>query len=544
MTLDVSRYRPLGNVNEIQAAETQPQSSPVQSMQQEQSFAEPQSIDMSKYKKIGNANETQKVAQQEEQSIAGKLWQKTGDVLRGPGRWAASMITGEDRAGQAPQILGLAKVATWPADVVKSIAQGLALEGMEDAENASIELGIPFDREKYLKGVEEAIAPILTQDAIEEFIEEKTGIQLQPRTEEQKGSRTAFELLSLAPKKAPPVKAPAQLTELSEIGAKYGMKPVAISEAQSVKGVTPKISSKKIGKIKGQLKQETENLSNAIIKKEIPAAKARDMGLDLEKTTKEYYDVAKERAAQFKDPIDMSVVNRRIDNKISTLKSKAKVPSESTAKEIETLEKIKKNLNEHKFNPSETIDQYRAHNDTVDSLYKKTTMTGLEEAEASAYAVANDALVDAVSAQSGNKVSLPFRTGNSMFKQTQNLKFVEKSLDKAMETEKGLKELLRSSKRGKLEEALGKDAVKKLDEVSTYRYEIGKRLDAYKAEGLDFGKSKFIRRVLEQTQGRYKGRLLASEDLRNSYIQMQKQILRKEFSAAEKTAENIIESMD
>jgi hypothetical protein len=226
------------------------------------------------------------------------------------------------------------------------------------------------------------------------------------------------------------------------------------------------------------------------------------------------------------------------------LQAKAKVPSESTAKEMETLLKIRKDLNVHKFNAGETIDQYRAHNDTVSSLYKKTAMTGFEEAEARAYAVANDALVDAVSAQSGNQVSLPFRTGNSMFKQTQNLEFVEKSLEKAMETEKGLKELLRSSKRGKLEEALGKDAVKKLDEVSTYRHEIGKRLDAYKAEGLDFGKSKFLRRLLENAQGKYKGRILTSEDLTNSYIQMQKQILQKKFTAAEKTAESIIESLD
>lgn len=535
MTLDTSRYRVLGNVNEIQAAEEQQQ--PVAAEPMSQQLFTQQPIDLSKYKKVSNINDVQEQEPIQQQQSAPSFIPKNAP------REPATL------AGTAAQGLGLLKRFTWQADVAKTLATGLALEGMDDAEEASYKLGIPFDREKYMKAVEESVAPILTQDVIEEFIQDKFGVQLRPKTEGEKKLRTVAEFVSLTPKellKVPPsqVKPPAQLSELSKIGEKYGMKPVAISEAESVTGITPRISQKKSGKIKGQLKKETKALSDAIVKKEIPAAKAREMGFDLEKTTGEYFDVATERAAQYKEPVNMTVVNKRIDNKIAELEGKAKVPSESTAKEIETLRKIRKDLNQHQYDATETIKQYRAHNDTVASLYKKTAMTGFEEAEAEAYAVANDALVDAISAQSKTQVALPFRTGNAMYKQTKNLEFVEQNLEKAMETEKGLKELLRSKKRTKLEDALGKDAVKKLDEISTYQYEIGKRLKAYESQGLDYGKSKFIRRVLEQSVGRYKGRILTSENLRNEYIQMQKQILRKEFSAAEATAKNIIESLD
>ncbi len=143
---------------------------------------------------------------------------------------------------------GAAKIATWTADVAKKIAEGLALEGMEDAENASIERGIPFDREKYMKAVEEATAPILTQDVIEKWFEKETGLPLEPKTAKQKGTRLTSEVFgfmkpineikgaSFYPKQPSPP--PASLNIASEIiGPNAPSQFVSGEEAlQSIKG--------------------------------------------------------------------------------------------------------------------------------------------------------------------------------------------------------------------------------------------------------------------------------------------------------------------
>lgn len=71
--------------------------------------------------------------------------------------------------------LGVAKTATWYADIYKNFAHA---EGMQELQELE-ERGIPVDREKYIKGLEDALSYIPTQELAEKGFQKITGISLE-----------------------------------------------------------------------------------------------------------------------------------------------------------------------------------------------------------------------------------------------------------------------------------------------------------------------------------------------------------------------------
>ncbi len=88
--------------------------------------------------------------------------------------------TAQNIASSAPVQfgLGVAKAATYPADLMKMFGKAELLQELEDLE----ERGIPIDRKKYLKGMEEALNLYPTQELAEKGIEKATGISLEPKS--------------------------------------------------------------------------------------------------------------------------------------------------------------------------------------------------------------------------------------------------------------------------------------------------------------------------------------------------------------------------
>jgi len=94
--------------------------------------------------------------------------------------------------------LGLASAFTWPADILKIGMMGEGLAEIDELEDAFKKAGKPFDRSEYIRKVAETSQFIPTQHLLENLIEEKAGIKLEPKSETGKNIRKFFQLIGLS----------------------------------------------------------------------------------------------------------------------------------------------------------------------------------------------------------------------------------------------------------------------------------------------------------------------------------------------------------
>lgn len=365
------------------------------------------------------------------------------------------------------------------------------------------------------------------------------------------------------------------LSELSEIGQKYGMRPVAATEIKSPQGMKPVVTKRRVSKIKSEIDTQTDAISKAIIKKQIPAAEARALGVNLDEAYEGYINTAKARAKASNKEISLEPVVNKIDSEISRLRAKSPNPSDDVKHQIAKLEELKdsfmmKNPNykppvksrffnsyfkakgpekiAKTFMPEDIITQFQAHNKNRQQMFKKSMMTGFEESESRAIEIVNNAMVDALEGATDKSISLPFRMSNEMFSQTRNLEYVEQALEVAMEKPTGLRDLLRNApKKEKFTRALGEKGVKQLEEVGKYQAEVSTRLDKLVSQrDIELSNLSSFRRVIKEATTilpRIAGYKYTGKDLSSKYIRMQKQFLRKQYAEAEKTAEEIISNL-
>lgn len=450
----------------------------------------------------------------------------------------------------ALQFAGLAKVATWPADVLKTLGVAESLQELQDLKDR----GFDIDEKKYMEALQQASNMFPTQDLLEQLAEEHLGIPFEPKTAKQKKIRTAAEFLGFFGKpavKGITQKPPIEPTELSKIGQKYGMRPVAATEISEPVGTTPVVTKGRVKNIKQKISKQTNALVNAVIKKNIPAAEARALGVDLDAAYEGYITTARQRAAADKNAYSLDSVIEGLDKEISRIKAKSRNPSKEAQAQIDKLNELRSSFleegNPKKFSQTDIINQFQAHNKDVSSAYKKTAMTGLEEAETKAYAKTNDLLVDFLQKTTGNQVALPFKMSNEIFNQTRNLEKVEHLLEKALKKPSGLKELMRSPNRKYVERAIGEKGSTQLTEIGRYQAEVAHRLDKMVSHReLELSNLTTFRRLVNEGTTilpRIAGYRYTGTDLGNKYIRAQKLFLQKQYKAAEKLAEEIISNL-
>jgi hypothetical protein len=105
------------------------------------------------------------------------------DELKVEEGWGKSLVR---YLAQIPS--GIAKVRTWPLELMKLIGTGDAFdpEEVDRVRDISEREGIPFDEEKYFKAAEAATDYFPTVGNAQRIVEEKTGLPLQARTRGQK----------------------------------------------------------------------------------------------------------------------------------------------------------------------------------------------------------------------------------------------------------------------------------------------------------------------------------------------------------------------
>jgi hypothetical protein len=358
------------------------------------------------------------------------------------------------------------------------------------------------------------------------------------------------------------------------IGEKYGLRPFAGTEIKEPRGITPTISKEQARGIKKEIKQSSENVVKAIVKENIPAAVARERGLDLNKASKDYYDLANNRAQVAKRRVNLLPIVEWMDKEIDSIQKSIPSISDPKNKRLSIIkeerkkflqpnpeynEKPSKILDEFgrpmrspvvpkemvkKIDARKTLKQYQAYNENVDRLYKKTEMTGLEQAEAKAYHDINDQLVNAMKASGNEAVARPFGYANEIYKQTKNLQLVEKILEDGFRNPNSLKNILKSSKRGYLQKSLGKDAMNQLDEIAKYQTAVSDKMkDFVKIQDPEYLNIRKLWRNIADIPARIAGKGYTGKDINNSYIKFQKKFLAKDYKAAEKEAEEILENL-
>ncbi len=246
--------------------------------------------------------------------------------------------------------LGLSQAVTSPLDLMKMYVTAEGLSGLEEAQEASDRMGIPFDMEAERKKFLGAMESMPTQQLAEEWLKQETGIDTQPKGRFQKVMRGIAELAGLSPKgqkipKLEPKKLGAEGQALRETAEEFGLRKFAGMEAEKPPGINPVVSTEKQAKLATELGETSKKAIEDIIEQKIPVKKMRDMGIDLENAYDVSYSAARKTAAEMGDkPIDFSNVLQWIDKEIG--KTKGSSPSLSTPqkKYIGILESEKKNL--------------------------------------------------------------------------------------------------------------------------------------------------------------------------------------------------------
>lgn len=418
--------------------------------------------------------------------------------------------------------LGAAKFFTWPLDALKLAMQGEGLSDIDEIEEAFAREGKPFDRNEYVKSVQELTNSIPTQQFIEDLVKEKTGIDLAPQGVAGRILRQGGEILSTGPKgllkagasqiakrsagalggagvseglkqlgapeilsdiagyaiggsaagKSKPKQISPEAEQLTKVAEKHGLRQFEGMQRE-VPPKNPIVSAEKQAKITGELNETSKKAIENVIENKLPIKKLRDSGVDLKVAYTKAFDQADMTAKNLLvQKMDLTDPLYWIANKKQQIKSSA--PSLSSTDKI-----LLKELNRHQkafrksqtITPEQALDQYKNFNEEVSGLYRKPEFTGSENAIRGIYEDLKSQWIKMIE-KSSPELSYELRFANKIFSETSNLNMVEGILEKSFKNGYDPKKLSTTlggmKNKAFLQRALGKDAVKDMIDIAHY----------------------------------------------------------------------------
>ncbi len=416
-------------------------------------------------------------------------------------------------------VLGLGKAYTYPADVLKLAMLGEGLSDIDDIEDAFKKEGKEFDRDKYIRTVFQQGEFIPTQDLLEQQVQKKTGIDLEPKTRTGKAFNKLFFLGGLSKgkgltkegiKKGAKVGATGAATTaaLRETGAPEVVSELAgdlaggaaslskqtrklSPEAKRLQDVAdkhglpfmefmtkdelptyPKITKGRKAALEKKLGMSSEEAIKKIISDEIPVTKLRTAGWDLEALESEAYEGVKKLAKKYPKPLNTDQIVVDIDREISRIKSLAPSPSDAQMAAIRILQNEKDSLEIGKANAQQLINQTQNYNANVKSIYKRPEFSGIQDEVKNAYGFLNNSIRNNIESQAGKEVTDALKAANSIYGQNAALARTEGMIQKAFKdgkySSKKLSQLLDSKQGAILRRDIGDKGVKDLREIAKY----------------------------------------------------------------------------
>lgn len=472
---------------------------------------------------------------------------------------------------------GAASYATWPADVFKASTRASARDVLAEMGEESPEA---------FQAVEESVGKIPTQESLENYLEQKSGVRFKPQGFGEETARTAGQLLSpkgitkgigtIAKRAGAAVggaiaqkglegmgvnpivaslvgitgaslgdlekRLSQQGAELRNMAEKHGLTqyPFMSREKEILK---PVITKTKATKIREELGSTSKAAIERVIKSKNPMADLRSNGVDINKYSNDLLNKTEELAKQSKTPVSLGSIVDTIDKKIQEVRSTAPSLSDVDKKFIEILEEKK---NDFSKSPSVSLEQYlnqyRKNNVDRKAFYKNPQMTHLQEAANSAYGFLNENMVKNLAHLPDKEFAKTFEAGNKIFQEKSNLLQAEHILNPFFEdpTANNLQRILKNEKKmAFLKRNLGEEGVKDINEIGKYiasaQQKLGENLVEHGENFVDLAKAFGITSLSSLVNPNVaamldigilssyvKGLVLTNKNLRHDYLNLAK----------------------
>lgn len=412
--------------------------------------------------------------------------------------------------------LGIAKAFTWPFDVLKIGMVGEALSDLDELEEAFKKEGKPFDRSKYLKSVAETSQFIPTQQLLEEYVTDKIGINLEPKTEIGKFINKFFTLASLTRgaglgkavsagtvgagttaglKAAGANEIVAELTgdllaggtaglkksaraftpevsALEKTAAKHGLPFPEYLTRDTAELIGPKISEARRMASQKELGMTTQEAIQDVISGKLPASKIRQQGGDLDVLVNDAYDNVKSLATSNTKTIPTNQVIDDINMEIARIRKNAPSPSDADMAAINILEREAQALESNPANTEQLVQQIKNYNQNVSQIYKRPEFSGREDAVRGAYAFLNNSIRNTIEQEAGTDVRQAMKAADSLFAEKSKLDRAEGMVSKAFKNgeynPKKLSQVLTSREGQIVRRELGDQAINEIRDIAKY----------------------------------------------------------------------------
>lgn len=435
--------------------------------------------------------------------------------------------------------LGLAKVFTWPLDVLKLAGIGEGIQAIDEMEEQAFLKGEPFDRNKAIESLGKAVEYFPTQTLAEQGVTKATGIELQPTTNSGKWVRHAAELASLSPgsviKKAVtgalgatggPIlqqlgvpEPAANLVSDIFVGGAANLKSVprafepetqrlanaadkfklpltqGMTSGKSLKGRAT-VSQDRLQSLQKDLGESSESALKKVIEDSLPMARLKNRGVNLQDFSNYAYDQTAKLSAKNPKQLNMAQVSENISNEINRIRSRSPSPSDQEVATIRLLEKEGEKLTSATPNSQQLINQFQNYNANQKEIYRKPRFTGVENGTRQGYEFLKKEITDAIESQVSPDISNSFKAANKIYSEYQKTLQSEAIIQKAFKygeyNPKALEKVLTGNQRQFLERNLGKQGIKDIEEIAHFgqqaQNKVLKQLNRSKSFGSEVAK--------------------------------------------------------
>jgi len=414
--------------------------------------------------------------------------------------------------------LGALNAFTWPASLLKYGMTQQALGDMDELQETYRKQGKEFDADQYIKDVNDRYGWVPTQELLEEGIANRTGLDLNPKSETGKGIRQFFTLATLARQGG--AGAPAAIKSgLAGAGTTAALKGVGVPEtpaniagdvisggtqalktkgprklspeAQEIKTIADKHglpflehmtepNAERVGKITEgrraaldkKLGMSSKEAIDQVIEGKLPRAKLKKAGQDLDILEADAYKHVDALTDANKTKLSMNNAVDEIRREAERIKSLAPLASTAEKDAIAVLEQQADALEKATPTAKQVIKQTKNNNSNVKNLYRKPEVSGSEQEIMRSYAFVNNTLRNEVERQTGPEIGKALKEANAIHGENVSLMRTESLLNKAFKNDKyspaKLDELLNSRQGIQLRKDIGKDGVKDLKDIAKY----------------------------------------------------------------------------
>lgn len=368
---------------------------------------------------------------------------------------------------------GAAQATAWPLDVLNMIATGAAFDpgDMEDLRRISEREGIPFDEERYLKGVQEASELFPTISNISAGAE-RQGIPMEPKNKFQKGVQFASMATNLLSGTGAQTVPQAAITGAGLAGVKHELEeklPEAIAEPLSFgllgpagaggasasigKATKPsglpsrqfeklkgprEVSPGKIEQISSKLERDFKGISDKIIKESPIGETANKLRTDptFKSESRELLNEAQTIADSIAEPIPASIIKAQYeDHTVGRVKGFAL--SEREQKYLELMKEASDKLKVENVSAGELVEQYRKNNNDLGEYFEPGSSKAVNYAKRDALLDQNRAIASTMEiAYPESKLVPVFKEGNARWTKIKDAEAVDEFVSEIFGGEK------------------------------------------------------------------------------------------------------------